>query len=168
METTVTSYIGLGSNLGDRLESLRGARKALQRDPAITVMASSPLYETEAVGGPENQPPYLNAVLEIETALSPERLLALCHKVETDFGRKRDEHWGPRTLDLDILFFDAVIRMDRDLVLPHPRLHERTFVLYPMADLNPNLVHPVVFKSVKELLLLLDTTEGVQRIAELW
>ena len=168
METKVTAYLGLGSNLGDRLAMLRGARENLQRNPAVTVVASAPLYETDAVGGPEGQPPYLNTVLKIETVLSPERLLELCHEVEKGFNRQRDERWGPRTLDIDLLFFDSIIRMDLDLVLPHPRLHERAFVLTPLADLAPDLTHPVVFLTVKELLLRLDSTEGVQRVAELW
>ena len=168
METKVTSFLGLGSNLGDRVGQLRGARQALQRDPAVTVVASAPLYETVAVGGPEGQPPYLNTALKIETVYSPERLLELCLQVETQFDRQRNERWGPRTLDIDILFFDSIIRMDIALVLPHPRLHERAFVLSPLADLAPDLIHPVVFLTVNEMLLRLDSTEGVQRVAELW
>ncbi len=168
METKVTAYLGLGSNLGDRLAMLRGARETLQKNPAVTVSASAPLYETLAVGGPDGQPLYLNTVLEIETVLTPERLLELCHEVEKGFGRQRNEHWGARTLDIDVLFFDSMIRMDADLVLPHPRLHERAFVLTPLADLAPDLTHPVVFLTVEELLLRLDSTEGVQRVAELW
>ena len=168
METTTTAYLGIGANLGDRLEALRDARAALQKEPAVTVVASAPLYETAAVGGPEGQPPYLNSVLKIATVYSPERLLELCHQVEKEFGRQRHERWGPRTLDIDLLFFGAQIRMDIDLVLPHPRLHEREFVLAPLVDLAPDLIHPVVFLSVEELLLRLDSPQGVQRVAELW
>lgn len=168
MEQNVTVYLGLGSNLGDRLEMLRGARQALQRNPAVTVVTSSPLYETAPVGGAEGQGPYLNAVLKIDTVLSPENLLHLCRQVEQGFGRQRRERWGPRTLDLDILFFGSVIQMDVDLVLPHPRLHERAFVLYPLVDIDPDIVHPVVYRTAHELLLRLDVTEGVQQVAELW
>ncbi len=168
METKVTAYLGLGANLGDRLEALRGSRQALQKSPAVKIVASAPLYETAAVGGPARQPPYLNTVLQVETTLEPERLLALCHQIEKDFGRQRQEQWGPRTLDLDILFYDSIIRMDIELVLPHPRLHERAFVLFPLADLAPDLTHPVVFLTINELMLRLDSTEGVQRVAELW
>ncbi len=168
MEKRVSAYLGLGSNLGDRLQTLRGAREQLQRNPAVTVRASAPLYETAAVGGPGDQPPYLNTVLAIETVFTPERLLDCCQQIEQEFGRRRHERWGPRTLDIDILFFDSIIRMDPDLVLPHPRLHERGFVLSPLADLAPALTHPVVFLTVSELLARLDATEGVQRIAELW
>ena len=168
MERKVTAYLGLGSNLGDRLQVLRGAREHLQKNPAVTIVSSAPLYETAAVGGPEGQPPYLNTVLQIETVYSPERLLELCQQIEEVFDRQRNERWGPRTLDIDILFFDSIIRMDLDLVLPHPRLHERAFVLAPLADLAPDLTHPVVFLTVEELLLRLDSTEGVQRVAELW
>ena len=168
METRVTAYLGLGSNLGDRLAALRGARQAFEKNPAVKVVVSAPLYETAALGGPVGQPPYLNTVLQVETTLEPERLLALCHQIEKDFGRQRQEQWGPRTLDLDILFYDSMIRMDIELVLPHPRLHERAFVLFPLADLAPDLTHPVVFLTINELMLRLDSTEGVQRVAELW
>lgn len=168
METKVTAYLGLGANLGDRLEALRGSRQALQKNPAVNVVASAPLYEAVAVGGPEGQPPYLNTVLQIETTLEPERLLDLCHQVEKEFGRQRQEHWGPRTLDIDILFYDSIVRMDIELVLPHPRLHERAFVLMPLVDLAPDLTHPVVFLTLNELMQRLDSTEGVQRVAELW
>ncbi|PLX98188.1 MAG: 2-amino-4-hydroxy-6-hydroxymethyldihydropteridine diphosphokinase [Desulfuromonas sp.] len=168
MEVTVTAYLGLGSNLGDRLENLRGARKALRKNPAVDISASAALYETAPMGGPERQPSYLNTVLKIRTTLTPERLLSLCLQIEKDFGRQRKERWGPRTLDIDILFFDTVIRVDSDLVLPHPRLHERTFVLCPLVDLDPDIIHPVVDQRVEELLLRLDATEGVQRVAELW
>ena len=168
METKVTAYLGLGSNLDDRVALLRGARQALQKNPAVTVMASSPLYETAAVGGPDGQPPYLNAVLKIETVLGPEKLLQSCQQIEKEFGRQRNEKWGPRTLDIDILLYTSILRMDPDLILPHPRMHERAFVLCPLVDLNPEIIHPVVYKTVSELLFNLDATEGVQRIAELW
>lgn len=168
MEKTVTAYLGLGANLGERLETLRGARQALHKVPAVNVVASASLYESVAIGGPEGQPPYLNSVVQIETVFSPERLLETCQQIEKDFGRRRDEHWGPRTLDIDLLFFDNILRLDPDLVLPHPRLHERAFVLMPLVDLAPDLTHPVVFLTLEELLLRLDSTEGVQRIADLW
>ena len=168
METTTTAYLGLGANLGDRLGALRGARQALQKSPSVTVLASAPLYEAAAVGGPAGQPPFLNTVLKIDTVLSPERLLELCHAIEKDFGRQRQEHWGPRTLDIDLLLFGTLIRLERDLVLPHPRLQEREFVLAPLVDLAPDLTHPVVFLTVHELYLRLDASQGVQRVAELW
>lgn len=168
MENKVTAYLGLGSNLGNRTEMLQGARQALQKHPAVIITTSSPLYETAPVGGPAEQPPYLNAVLKIETALLPERLLQLCQQIEKDFGRQRLEKWDPRPLDIDILFYDSITRMDRDPRLPHPRLHKRTFVLSPLVDIAPELFHPVYAKTVSELLLRLDATEGVQRVTELW
>ena len=168
MESTTTAYLGLGANLGDRLGALRGARQALHKNPSVRVLASAPLYESAAVGGPDGQPPYLNTVLKVDTVLSPERLLALCHAIEKDFGRLRHEPWGPRTLDIDLLFFGSMLRLEEGLVLPHPRLHEREFVLAPLVDLAPDLTHPVVFRTVHELYLRLGTSQGVQRVAELW
>ena len=168
MEIQVKAYLGLGSNLGDRTAMLRGARQALQRQPSVSVVASSPLYATAPVGGPAGQPPYLNAVLAIGTVLPPERLLELCQQVEKEFGRVRSERWDARTLDIDILLFGTLLRLEPELILPHPRLHERAFVLTPLVDLDPELVHPVVYLTVGELLQRLDTTEGVQRVADVW
>ena len=168
MEKNATAYLGLGSNLGDRLAMLQGARQSLQRNPAVTVSASSPLYETAPVGGPADQPPYLNAVLQIETILLPERLLQLCQQIEQEFGRQRQVEHGPRTLDIDILFYNSIIQVEPDPILPHPRLHERPFVLYPLVDLVPEIIHPFLGKTASELLLNLDATEGVQRVAEMW
>ena len=127
-------YLGLGSNLGDRLGTLQAAVDALARSPGVRLVAVSGVYETDPVGGPE-QPDYLNAVVGVETDRSPRSLLELAHDVEAGARRVRAERWGPRTLDVDVLLVGDETVADPDLVVPHPRLHERAFVLAPLADL---------------------------------
>lgn len=148
---TVTAYIGLGANLGDRLDSLREAVRLLGFGQGIVVKRCSPVYETEPVGGPP-QGRFLNAVLDIQTGLEPEFLLERCEEVENAMGRERIERWGPRTIDIDILLYgDAIVRSET-LEIPHPRMHERAFVLTPLADLAPEVVHPVFGVTVTDLL----------------
>lgn len=132
----VLAYVAIGSNLGDRRAHLRGAVDAL-----AGVVRVSPVYETAPVGGPE-QGPYLNCVVEIETDLSPEELLAACQAAERQADRVRTVRWGPRTLDADILLYDDVEVDTADLVIPHPRMHLRRFVLAPLSDLAPDLCPP--------------------------
>lgn len=132
-----TAYLGLGVNLGDRLANLRRAVDLLGRTPGIRVVRSSRIYETEPVGGPE-QPEYLNAVVEVDTDLSPRDLLEACLVVEAEMGRVRAERWGPRPIDVDVLTFGAETVDEPDLVVPHPRMHERGFVLVPLAELDPD------------------------------
>ena len=127
------AFLGLGSNLGDRRATLRRAVGDLPE-----VVAVSPLYETEPVGGPE-QGAYLNVVVELETRRSPRQLLELCHELEQAAGRVRDERWGPRTLDVDILLIDGAAVDEPDLTVPHPRMYERNFVMRPLLDLDPML-----------------------------
>lgn len=127
------AFLGLGSNLGDRREHLRAAIASL---PGVTAM--SDLYETDPVGGP-SQGRYLNLVVEIETDLEPHALLGVCHRIESAAGRVRDVRWGPRTLDVDILWIDGVVVDTPDLQIPHPRMHERRFVLEPLSELDPTL-----------------------------
>ncbi len=146
-----TAYLALGANLGDRQASLIGARKALHLSPGIEVIESSGLYETSPVGGPQGQASYFNAVLKIETSLSANILLQYCLKVEDIFGRKRFDRWGPRTLDIDLLFYGAEVSHSKELELPHPRLHERTFVLAPLMDVAPEMVHPLLGLTIREL-----------------
>lgn len=128
------AFLGLGSNLGDRVAHLRAAVAATP-----DLVATSPVYETEPVGGPE-QGPYLNVVVELHTGLDARALLAVCHSLEQAAGRVREVRWGPRTLDADVLLVDDVVVHDSDLQVPHPRLWERRFVLAPLADLAPDLV----------------------------
>ena len=128
-------FLGLGSNQGDRWKLLREAVASLP-----DVVAVSPVYETDPVGGPAGQGPYLNCVVELDTELKPRQLLGICHRLETAAERVRHERWGPRTLDVDILLVDGVTVGDPDLQIPHPRMRERRFVLEPLRDLAPELV----------------------------
>jgi 2-amino-4-hydroxy-6-hydroxymethyldihydropteridine diphosphokinase len=132
------AFIGLGSNLGDRRAHLRAAVDQLRT--AGDVVAVSPLYETEPVGGPAGQQHYLNLVVELCTADSPRRLLERCQALEASAQRERAERWGPRTLDADVLLVEGEVVDEVDLSVPHPRLWERRFVLAPLADLAPDLV----------------------------
>lgn len=132
---STTSYLALGANLGDRLANLQRAVDELAATPGIRVLRSSRVYETEPVGGPE-QPEYLNAVLEVETDLAPHDLLEACLAVETAMGRVRTERWGPRPIDVDVLTYGTETIGEPDLTVPHPRMHERGFVLVPLAELD--------------------------------
>lgn len=135
-----TAYLALGSNLGDRLATLKRAVELLDANPGIEVVRSSRVYETEPVGPP--QPPYLNAVLEVATELEPRPLLEAALAVESELGRERLERWGPRTLDVDVLTYDALEVREPDLEIPHPRMHERGFVLVPLAELTADPMLP--------------------------
>jgi 2-amino-4-hydroxy-6-hydroxymethyldihydropteridine diphosphokinase len=129
------AYLGLGSNLGDRVALLRGAVSALP-----DVVARSPVYETEPVGGPDEQGAYLNLVAELHTELDARQLLEVAHTLEAAAGRVREVRWGPRTLDVDVLWVDGISVDEPDLQVPHPRMRERRFVLVPLHDLAPDLV----------------------------
>jgi 2-amino-4-hydroxy-6-hydroxymethyldihydropteridine diphosphokinase len=134
----VRVFLGLGSNLGDRVGYLAGALDGLRRlDPDLEC---SPVYETAPVGGPAGQGPYLNCVVRLETVLAPRALLEATRRLEADAGRTRAEHWGARTLDVDVLLIDGEVIEDEVLVVPHPRLRERAFVLAPLEDLDPTRV----------------------------
>lgn len=128
------AILGLGSNVGDRLAHLRAAVGSL-----AGVTAVSSVYETDPVGGPQ-QGRYLNMVVAIDTDLDPHALLGVCHRIESAADRVRDVRWGPRTLDVDILWIDGVTVDEPDLVIPHPRMWERRFVLEPLADIAPELL----------------------------
>jgi 2-amino-4-hydroxy-6-hydroxymethyldihydropteridine diphosphokinase len=128
------AFLGLGSNLGDRRGHLAAAVRSL-----ADVVAVSPVYETAPVGGPD-QDDYLNVVVELDTALGPRDLLGVCRRLEAAAGRVRAQRWGPRTLDVDIVWIDGVTVDDPDLQVPHPRMSERRFVLAPLRDLAPDLV----------------------------
>jgi len=143
-------FIGVGSNLGDRKGYLDQARKDLASIPGIRDLRESPVYETEPVDAGGGL--FLNAVWSFETDMPARELLERLHRLESGAGRERKAVHEARTLDLDLLFYgDQVIR-ERDLVVPHPRLHERVFVLEPMADLDPGFVHPILKKTIRELL----------------
>ncbi|MGW0844926.1 2-amino-4-hydroxy-6-hydroxymethyldihydropteridine diphosphokinase [Streptomyces sp. NPDC002787] len=132
------AVISLGSNLGNRLENLQGAIDALEDTPGVRIKAVSPVYETEPWGvAPGSQPSYFNAVVVLKTTLPPSSLLERAQAVEEAFHRVRDERWGPRTLDVDIVAYADVVSDDPALTLPHPRAHERAFVLAPWHDVEP-------------------------------
>ncbi|SNX63023.1 2-amino-4-hydroxy-6-hydroxymethyldihydropteridinediphosphokinase [Streptomyces sp. TLI_55] len=137
------AVISLGSNLGNRLETLQGAIDALEDTPGVRVKAVSPVYETEPWGvEPGSQPSYFNAVVIVKTTLPPSSLLERAHAVEEAFHRVRDERWGARTLDVDIVAYADVVSDDPTLTLPHPRAHERAFVLAPWHDVEPQAQLP--------------------------
>ena len=129
------AFLGLGSNLGDRRRYLRHAVEAL----GDQVRAVSDCYETDPVGGPD-QDAFLNIVVELDTPFTPRELLGVCHRLESGAERVRIERWGPRTLDVDIIWIDGVTLDDPDLTIPHPRWQQRRFVLAPLAELAPELV----------------------------
>lgn len=145
------AYIGVGSNIGDRERYIKGAVEALEAHPLIKVKKVSELIVTRPYGGVE-QEDFLNGALELETLLNPEELLETLHGIENAAGRKRDIHWGPRTLDLDILFFDALRYASETLVIPHPDLQNRRFVLEPLSMIAPHVCHPIIGKTVTALL----------------
>ena len=168
MQNDHIAYLGLGSNLGDRLATLRQARQALHQTAKTRVIATSFLYRTTPLGGPPDQPDYLNGVIKLATGLEPLELLHRCQALEATFGRQRSERWGARTLDIDLLLFaDRVIDAE-ELQLPHPRLTEREFVLQPLCDLAPESVHPQSGQTLTSHLRQISPRQGVHRLNELW
>jgi 2-amino-4-hydroxy-6-hydroxymethyldihydropteridine diphosphokinase len=155
------AYIALGSNIGNRLYYLREAVKALDNHEQISVIATSSIYETEPVGY-INQDKFLNMVIQITTSLSPFALLEVTQKIEQKFGRKREIRWGPRTLDLDILLYNHENIETEQLIIPHPRMTERAFVMIPLLELNHNIHIPNVSQCLKDLIDRLPDKEGVR------
>src|SRR5947209_14400836 len=147
-----TAYIALGSNHGDRAGTLLAAVRELNAVEGVRVTKLSTFHDTAPVGGPPDQPRFLNAAAQLDTSLSPEQLLAALLAVEQKFGRVRDEKDGPRTLDLDLLLYDDLVRPGPDPVVPHPRMGGRRFVLAPLAEIAAAVVVPGVGKTVWELL----------------
>ena len=148
-------YLALGTNLGDRRANLRAAIAALP--PAVTVLAKSPIYQTPP-WGITDQPAFLNMALKGETLLAPLALLSLLKRLEIQLGRTPSIRYGPRQIDMDILFYAGLILDTPELVIPHPRLQERAFALVPLADIAPDYYHPVLEKTVREMLVACDTS----------
>ena len=148
------AYLGIGSNIGDRQMNLAAAIQLLDAVQDISVIKRSPLYET-APYGYTDQPPFVNGCLEIETLYTPEELLEVLHEIEHKLGRTREIHWGPRTIDLDILFYDDMVLDTKDLHIPHIDLANRDFVLQPLSDIAGYYRHPLMNQTVNELLAAL-------------
>lgn len=163
-------YLGLGSNLGDREMHLCAALDFLELSPEIAVGAVSSIYETEP-WGMRAQPAFLNLVCGVSTTMHPEDLLEAVLNIEQRLGRRRVEHWGPRTVDIDLLVCGEMMHQSSVLIVPHPHLHERLFVLTPLAELAPHLVVPGLNRCVETLLADCQDTGAVKRIksgVDLW
>jgi len=149
-------YLGLGTNVGDRKTNLKAAIDALP--PDVEVVAQSPIYQTPPWGY-EDQDDFLNQVVMARTDLAPQALLAYIKGLEEEVGRRATFRWGPREIDIDILFYDDLVMESETLTIPHPRMHERAFMLVPLADIAPELVHPVLNQTIAQLLNDLDKSD---------
>ncbi|WP_170005998.1 2-amino-4-hydroxy-6-hydroxymethyldihydropteridine diphosphokinase [Bacillus fonticola] len=155
------AYLSLGSNMGDRSRFLQDAVEALTKDKAINVVQVSSLYETDPVGF-EDQAPFLNSVVAIDTTFHPQELLRCIQTIEQTLGRTRLFRWGPRTIDLDILLFNQENYKSETLTIPHPRLHERAFVLVPLLEIAPSAQLPGMDKPLSEILENQSVAKGVR------
>lgn len=161
MPTTMhVAYIGFGSNIGDRLSHIQNAINTLSKTEGITLQKISSIYKTDPVGY-EAQAQFLNGVAAIQTSLSPLSLLYTLKDIETVIGRKHRIRWGPREIDLDILIYGDLCVQTEKLIIPHPEMHLRGFVLVPLAEIAPNLVHPVFQESIQTLLNRFEDGESV-------
>lgn len=162
-----TVFIGFGSNLGDRVDFCDRAVTLLSLLPHSQLIAVSSLYETEPVAdaGAPGEGWFLNGVVQLETDITPQSLLTVCREIERSLGRDPAHRAGPRTMDLDILFYGDRVIEERDVVVPHPRLHQRRFVLEPLAELAPSFIHPVLTHTVSHLLAQLADRHQVRRLA---
>jgi 2-amino-4-hydroxy-6-hydroxymethyldihydropteridine diphosphokinase len=151
------SVIALGSNMGDPQVILVAALETLAQTPGIILEAKSSLYQTKAIGPP--QPDYLNGCAILRVAMLPQALLATLLTIENKFGRVRHEHWGARTLDLDLLLYDDLILNEPNLQIPHPRMHKRAFVLVPLAEIAPTWIEPVSEQTIQNLLAEVDRSD---------
>lgn len=156
-------YLGIGSNIGDRVGYVQQAHSLLSDTEGIKVLSSSSLYETEPVGY-KDQEWFVNAVLQVETSLEPKELLRECQRIEKQLGRIRHPEapqWGPRTIDVDILFYDDQVICIDSLQVPHPRIHQRAYALVPLLELDAEMVHPVIGENILDLHNNLDDPEEV-------
>jgi 2-amino-4-hydroxy-6-hydroxymethyldihydropteridine diphosphokinase len=166
---TARCLVALGSNLGDRLANLQAGLREIADADGVDVVAVSPIYETAPVGGPDGQGPYLNAALAADVAIDAESLLGMLHRIEEGRERSRDVYWGPRTLDLDLLVHGNLVVDTPTLQVPHPRMHERRFVMVPVCDIAPDLVHPTLGRTMRDLLADLPADPGeLTRFSDTW
>ena len=145
-----TVYLSIGSNMGDKEKYLRGGIDFINADESVRIISVSKFIQTAPYGNTD-QDDFLNGAVKIETLLTPDELLELLHKAEAEAGRERTEHWGPRTLDMDILLYDSIVMKTEDLVIPHPDMENRAFVLDPLNEIAPNVFHPVLHKTVCQM-----------------
>ncbi len=158
-------YIGIGSNLGDRLKNIKGALKLLKELKSIEITAKSSVYETEPVGY-KNQPEFLNCVVEIKTDLSCGRLLKVLQNIEIKLHRKKTIKWGPRIIDLDILLYKNEVIEEKTLIVPHREMYKRAFVLVPLKEIAPGIIHPLRKKTIRGLYKSLKKKEKVKKIKD--
>jgi 2-amino-4-hydroxy-6-hydroxymethyldihydropteridine diphosphokinase len=162
---SATAYIALGSNLGNREANIRAALSMLERGEAVAVRKVSALLENPSVGGPPDAPAFLNAVAEVQSDLGSHALLHRMLEIERDLGRKRRLPAEPRTIDLDLLLYENQIISSQELVVPHPLMHERRFVLEPLAEIAPHAVHPVLQMTAAGLLDALNRQQTPTKVA---
>jgi 2-amino-4-hydroxy-6-hydroxymethyldihydropteridine diphosphokinase len=161
------AFIGLGSNLGDREANIRQALQFLEQLPETTIVRGSSLYDTEPVGV-SDQPNFLNGVVQVETHLAPRQLLWNLMLIERRLGRVRTQRWGPRVIDLDLLLYGDEVVDEEDLTLPHPLMTQRSFVMVPLVEIEPLLVHPVTNQTMLSILQRLGADPLVKHGSRLW
>lgn len=163
-QSPTVAYLGVGSNLGDRQANLRRALALLIETPQLEVRRISAFLENPAVGGPENAPDFLNAAVEVQTSLSASALMKRLLEIEQQMGRMRREKWEPRVIDLDLLLYGNTILSTSNLIVPHPMMHERRFVLQPLAEIAPKAVHPVLNVTIEDLLASLTNSGSKKQV----
>lgn len=167
MEDGIICFLGVGSNTGDPVGNCIVAERYISEIDGVVVLRHSPLYRTQPVGF-EEQEWFVNGIIEVRTALRPHSLLDAVLGVEDTMGRVREEKWGPRIIDIDILLYGQAVIDEEDLIIPHPRFHTRRFVLVPLNEIAPHVVHPVFGISVRGLMDRVEDTNTVERLSGLW